>query len=140
MSIADLKARTQEIFDTVNTHDAAAAAAMFAEDAEVYDVAVARPAVGREQIARLYERHFAAIPDALVRVERLVAEGETVVAEWVSCGTHGGRLMGIPPTGKEVCTRGVSILRYRGGKVVSDTRVWDVAGLLRQIGLLPDNG
>ena len=33
--------------------------------------------------------------------------------------------------------KGVSLLRYRKNMVVTDTRVWDLAGLLRQIGLLP---
>lgn len=137
MSVADLKARTQQIFDTFNTHDAGATAAFFAEDAELRDVAVARPAVGPAQIAAIYARHFAAIPDAHVRVERLVAEGDTVAVEWTSSGTHQGTLMGIPATGKHVSFKGVSVLKYRAGVAIADIRVWDLAGLLRQIGLLP---
>lgn len=137
MSIADLKARTQQIFDTFNTHDADAAAAYFAPDAELRDVGAARPAIGPAQIAALYARHFAAFPDSHVRVDRIVAEGDTVVAEWTASGTHHGRLMGIPATGKPISFKGVSIIRYRGGLAVADTRMWDLAGLLRQIGLLP---
>jgi steroid delta-isomerase-like uncharacterized protein len=137
MSVADLKARTQQIFDTFNSHDAEAAAAFFAEDAVLYDSGVATPAVGRRKIAALYARHYAAIPDAHVHVDRMVAESDTVVAEWTSSGTHRGKLMGIPPTGKTVSFKGVSFIRYRNGVAVNDTRVWDLAGLLRQIGLLP---
>jgi steroid delta-isomerase-like uncharacterized protein len=137
MSVADLKARTQQIFDTFNTHDAEGAAALFAEDAVLYDSGVSQPAIGTQQIAALYARHYAAIPDAHVRVERMVAEADTVVVEWTSSGTHRGKLMGIPPTGKSVSVKGVSLIRYRGGLAIADTRVWDLAGLLRQIGLLP---
>ena len=46
MSVADLKARTQQIFDLFNMHDASAAAAIFAADAELHDSSVARPIVG----------------------------------------------------------------------------------------------
>jgi steroid delta-isomerase-like uncharacterized protein len=137
MSVADLKARTQQIFDMFNTHDAEATASLFAEDAVLHDSSVARPAVGPQQIAALYARHYTAIPDAHVRVDRMVAEYDTVVVEWTSSGTHRGKLMGIPPTGKRVSVKGVSLIRYRGGLAIADTRVWDLAGLLRQIGLLP---
>ena len=137
MSVADLKARTQQIFDTFNAHDAEAAAAFFAEDAVLHDIGVARPAIGPRQIAALYTKHYAAIPDAHVRVDRMVAESDTVVVEWTSSGTHRGKLMGIPPTGKAICFKGISIIRYRNGMAIADTRIWDLAGLLRQIGLLP---
>ena len=137
MSIADHKALTLRIFDTFNTHDAGATAALFAHDAVLHDVAVARPAVGREQIAGVYARHLVAIPDTLARVERMVAEGDTVVAEWTIRGTHRGRLLGIPATGRAVTIAGVSLIRFREGAPVADSRMWDLAGLLRQIGLLP---
>jgi steroid delta-isomerase-like uncharacterized protein len=137
MSIADLKARTQQIFDMFNTHDPHAAAAHFAENAELRDVAVAQPAIGPEQIAAIYARQIAAIPDSYVRVDRMVAEADTVVVEWTLSGTHRGKLMGIPPTGKQVSFKGISMIRFQKNMVVADTRVWDLAGLLRQIGLLP---
>ena len=137
MSDADLKERTLRIFDTFNTHDAGATAAYFAANAELRDVGVAGPVVGPEQIAAVYARHFAAMPDAHVRIDRLVAEGDTVVVEWTNTGTHRGRFMGIPATGKPVSFKGVSIIRYRDSMAIADTRVWDLAGLLRQIGLLP---
>lgn len=59
---ADLKARTQHIFDVFNQHDAIAAAAHFTDTAELCDVAVSRPVLGREQIAAIYARHFPAVP------------------------------------------------------------------------------
>jgi steroid delta-isomerase-like uncharacterized protein len=137
MSVADLRARTHQIFDMFNTHDPHAAAAHFAEDAELRDVAVAQPAIGPVEIAAVYARQIAAIPDSHVRVDRIVAESDTVAVEWTLSGTHRGRLMGIPATGKPVSFKGISLLRFRQNMVIADTRVWDLAGLLRQIGLLP---
>ena len=82
MSVADLKARTQQIFDLFNTHDVHAASAYFAEEAELRDVAVARPVIGPQQIAAVYARQLDAIPDSVVRIDRMVAEGDMVVVEW----------------------------------------------------------
>jgi steroid delta-isomerase-like uncharacterized protein len=140
MSVADLKARTQQLFDTINAHDAVAAAAFFAEEAVLHDSGAGQPLVGPQQIAALYARYYAAIPDAHIRVERMVAEGDTVAVEWTSSGAHRGTLLGIPPTGKYVSFKGVSLLRYRHGLVIADARLWDLAGLLRQLGLLPSQG
>lgn len=137
MSTADHKALTLQIFDTYNTRDAAATAALFAADAVLDDVAAPRRAAGREQIARVYAALLAAFPDLEVQVERMVAEGDTVVAHWTLRGTHRGPLLGIPATGRPIAVTGVSIIRFREGAPVADTRVWDYAGLLRQIGLLP---
>ena len=139
MSIADLKARTQQIFDMFNTHDPVAAAAHFADDAELRDAAIPRSVVGREAIAAVYSRNFAAFPDAHVRVDRMVAEGDTVAVEWTLAGTHRGKMMGIPATGKSICFNGISMIRFRQNMAVADTRLWDLAGLLRQLGLLPSH-
>jgi steroid delta-isomerase-like uncharacterized protein len=137
MSIADLKARTQQIFDMFNTHDPDAAAAHFAEVAELRDSAGERPIVGRQAIAAVYVRHFAAFPDSCVRVDRMLAESDTVAVEWTLTATHQGKILGFPATGKTICVKGISIIRYRGNMAVSDTRMWDLAAMLRQIGLLP---
>ena len=138
MSIADLKARTQQIVDTFNTHDPVATAAFFAPTAELRDIKLARPMLGPAQIAAAYATYLTAIPDAYVYIDRLVAEGDTVVAEWTSSGTHRGALMGIPATGKPICFKGVSIFKYRAGLVIAKTQIWDLAGVLRQLGLLPE--
>jgi hypothetical protein len=46
--------------------------------------------------------------------------------------------MNIPPTGRPINARGVSMLTVESGKVWRANYIWDVAGMLREIGLLPD--
>jgi len=46
--------------------------------------------------------------------------------------------MNIPPTGRAVAVRGTSVLTVEDGKIKRAFRIWDVAGLLRSIGLLPE--
>lgn len=138
MSIADLKAQALQLFDTFNTHDPAAVAALYAPDARLRDCAHAQPLIGCEQITAAYARLFAGLPDAHMHVERLVGEGATVSVEWTLSGNHHGRLMGIPPTGKAIACPGVSLLAFRGNSIADSRVIWDLAGLLRQLGLLAE--
>ncbi len=56
-------------------------------------------------------------------------------------GTNTGPVGAIPATGRTFKLRGVSIgRRSPEGTVVSHKDYWDLAGYLRQIGLLPDPG
>lgn len=46
--------------------------------------------------------------------------------------------MNIPATGRSVKVRGVSMMTIAGGPIQRTWRVWDLAGLLRTLGLLPE--
>lgn len=57
--------------------------------------------------------------------------------EWIMRGTHTGDLPGLPATGKGVSVRGSSIIELQDGKIRRCSDYWDMATLLRQIGLMP---
>jgi predicted ester cyclase len=67
-----------------------------------------------------------------------VAEGDRVAGQFSIRGTHAGRLLGIPPTGKPVNVGVMVIARFDShGKWVEDWACWDQLGLLQQIGVVP---
>ncbi len=76
-----------------------------------------------------------AFPDAQVKVEDLVAEGDKVVIRWTSRGTNKGNLGTIGPTGKSATMTGTDILRITGGKIQEVCINWDSLGLLQQLGV-----
>ncbi|WP_343424817.1 ester cyclase [Candidatus Amarolinea dominans] len=57
---------------------------------------------------------------------------------WTARGTHLGTLMNIPASGRHVTVRGVSTFTLQEGQITKADFIWDVAGLLRAIGLLPE--
>jgi len=61
------------------------------------------------------------------------AEGDKVVVRWTTTATHGGELMGIPPTGKQVTFTGSTIYRMADGKIVENWWAWDAMGLMQQL-------
>ena len=82
--------------------------------------------------------YLCAFPDLHFLPDEPVCRDNTVMLNWQARGTHLGTFLNIPPSGRTMQVRGVSTLKLRNGKIVEAIYVWDVAGLLRNIGLLPD--
>ena len=57
-------------------------------------------------------------PDLKIRVVRQHADGEFVISEIITEGTHLGEWLGIKPSGKKLMFTGVNIDRVVDGKIV----------------------
>jgi steroid delta-isomerase-like uncharacterized protein len=79
-------------------------------------------------------------PDYDVKAEDFIAEGDKVVKRWVFQGTQTGEFNGIPPTGRAVTMRGITVYRLAGGKVAETYWNYDVFGMLQQLGAIPAPG
>jgi steroid delta-isomerase-like uncharacterized protein len=92
---------------------------------------------GREAFKKLVTGLREAFQEMTMTVDDQFAEGEVVVTEWTSRAVHRGPLMGIPPTGKVGVTTGITVSRFAGDKIRQDHAIWDLFGLMRQIGVIP---
>ena len=80
-----------------------------------------------------------ALPDIGHTIEDQIAEGDKVVIRLRARATHKGELMGIPPTGKELTIRGISIWRIANGKIRECWVNYDALGLMQQLGVIPES-
>ena len=87
-----------------------------------------------KDLCRMYR---AAFSDLKPTVIGCWADGETVTTHWRMSGVHTGALKGISPTGAHCSVEGMSLSRYRGGRIIESWVQWDALGLLRQIGVAP---
>jgi len=78
-----------------------------------------------------------ALPDMSFRVNRMVAERDLVVVHFTVSGTNTQAGMGLPATGKKIAADGVTIFRFKDGKICEEWNVFDMLKVLRQTGLLP---
>lgn len=78
------------------------------------------------------------VPDLRRTIERTLVDGATVGLPYVETGTHEGELIGLEPTGRRFRIPGVFVGRVSDGRLVEGTDLWDVPGLLRQLGATPD--
>jgi predicted ester cyclase len=83
-----------------------------------------------KQLVSFYHMTFS---DIEMIIEDIVAEGDMVVVRWCTRARHTGGLFGIEPTGREVETSGVDMLRIQDDKVVEGWVNWDVLSLLEQV-------
>ena len=128
----------QDLLDGWNQHDAGKVAALYSADYEEEDIAAAdkhRSPIAARATMILYLRAF---PDLRLEAEDIVIQGDCAAMSWILTGTHRGTLMNIPATGRAVKVRGVSMMTLADGKIKRTCRVWDLAGLLRAFGLLPE--
>ena len=85
---------------------------------------------------------LAAFPDAVYKIEDLIAEGDRVVARWTAKGTHTGPFQGIPaehmvlPTGRAVSFGATDIYRMVDGKVAEEWNTIEQLDLMVQLGAL----
>ena len=121
-----------------NAHDVRALAAHYAPDYEEIDVARSQPQVGPDNVRRTVLYYLRAFPDFQVTLDDALVNGERVAMYWTWTGTHRGTFMNIPATGHHVRVRGSSLVTLKDGKIQRATRIWDLAGLLRDLKLLPE--
>jgi len=91
---------------------------------------------GAKQFAATYREAF---PDLQSTIEDMVAEGDKVVIRFRARGTHTGDTDAFGgPTDKRVEITGVTIKRFSDGKIVEAWTHFDVLGMMRQLGQIPN--
>jgi predicted ester cyclase len=148
MSPGEMKSLIRHLYETgINRHDAQAAAAFYAVDAQNHG-----REVGRAGMQAVFEALFSTFPDFHYRIEEATAEDDRVVCRVTMTGTHLGRptrpqafsgmLHGVAPTGRTVRVFQFHSFRLRGGEILEHEAVRDDLGMLLQLGLVqkPEQG
>jgi steroid delta-isomerase-like uncharacterized protein len=93
---------------------------------------------GREGVKELVRFYRTAFPDATVTVDDQIAEGDKVVTRYTARGTHQGDFAGMPATGRQFTSTGITIDRIEGGKIVESWNEFNQFALLQQLGAIPE--
>lgn len=78
----------------------------------------------------------AGFPDLVTVVEDCVVEGDRVATRWRSSGTHTGRMLDVPPTGRAVTVSGATFSRVEDGMITEEWVTWDPRQLLSALGVI----
>lgn len=117
-----------QLTDSLNRHDAEAAAKLFAEDALFWEPSYDEPRRGRAAVKREFEGFFAMLPDIKFTPLTLLADGDHAFHEWRYQATYQGRPIEL---------RECAVLRLNAEKLFEEVRIYfDRLTLLRQLGLL----
>ncbi|HEV2568503.1 ester cyclase [Sphingomonas sp.] len=74
-----------------------------------------------------------AVPDLAVSVDHLIGEGNLVAVRWSARGTNSVAAAGMPGTGKSIAVEGMTIFRFKDGKIVEEWSLTDRLALMRQL-------
>ena len=141
MATEENAAVVQRLFERFNEGDLDGAMALAAEDCELVDLPSGQRLQGPEGLRRWLAVFCTAGPDAHTELTNSLVAGDWVATEHVGRFTHTGPLPSpsgvIAPTGRTVELAFAEIYRLRSGRLVLLRAYYDLATLLRQLGLLP---
>jgi steroid delta-isomerase-like uncharacterized protein len=89
---------------------------------------------GPDEFIAFAEKIRSAFPDSDVVVDQAFGVDDMVAVRWTASMTHRGDGLGVPPTGRKVSIKGMTMVRMLDGKIVEGWDVWDRLGMLEQIG------
>jgi steroid delta-isomerase-like uncharacterized protein len=79
-----------------------------------------------------------ALADMRFEIEDMIAEEDKVVTRWTLSGTHREELFGVKSSGEQVGMSGIVISRVANGRIVEEWDEYDLLGLMRQLGAVPE--
>jgi steroid delta-isomerase-like uncharacterized protein len=82
----------------------------------------------------LLEAYRAAFSDFKIHSEDVIATDDAVIVRWRSSGRFTGEFMGLEPTGEEMTTTGITIYRFRDGRITEHWTEYDNLGLMSALG------
>ncbi len=92
------------------------------------------PIRGSEALKQFAYMYLAAVPDLHHEIEDQFAREDSVVSRATARGTHRGEMMGIAPSGKSIMFSMFLQHRIAGGKIVEEWVMYDLHGILQQVG------
>jgi steroid delta-isomerase-like uncharacterized protein len=95
---------------------------------------------GPEGVKGVVSMFRSGMPDLRAVVEDMIAEGDKVATRYTLEGTHEGELFGVPPTGKWLSIKSISVERVSEGRIREHWRVTDSLEMMQQLGVVPEAG
>jgi len=141
MSKENLERLDDQGMSAWNDHDADGWVSLFADDFVIHDWTIPQPIRDKEGARQYFNAWATAFPDMQVKQTSRVVGEDAVAAEVEFTGTNTGSMVmagnEVPPTNKTVMGRGSYIAHIRDGKVTEFSAHPDAAGMMMQLGLMP---
>lgn len=125
--------------DAWNRHDVESILALHTDDTVFENHTSGGLAVGKEELRRMLQGIFAALPDLHFDTRRAYFRDDVAVVEWTATATHataferGG--LTVPATGKKISWNGMDIIPMRDGLVARKDVYADSMTFLKQLGV-----
>ena len=116
-----------------NSHNPDKMLSLFTDDIVYEDVAFGEVSHGGAELRKFFLSEIEGVPDLELKLLRANIHGGHGTIEWEFSGTD----KDVFKTGKKFTVRGVSVIDLRNGKISRNLDFYDVATIMRQVGVLP---
>jgi steroid delta-isomerase-like uncharacterized protein len=116
-----------------NSHSPDKMLPVFTDDVFYEDVAFGEVSHGSAEFRKFAASEFEGVPDLELKLVRASVHNGHGTIEWTFSGTD----KGVFKTGKKFTVRGVSVIDVLDGKIARSLDFYDVATIMRQVGVLP---
>lgn len=139
MSAEENKALVRRFYEEIDKGNMGVMDELVAEDYIDHNPPPFPLAPGRAGLKQAFKLFWDATP-GYHRIEDQIAEGDKVVTRLTSIGKHTGDLPGAPATGNDMQMTSITIHRIANGKLVEKWSEKDTITLLKQIGVMKQDG
>jgi steroid delta-isomerase-like uncharacterized protein len=105
---------------------------LLAADGKVHGLG--EPLIGPAAFKPFHAAYLDAFPDLQIKIDDIIAEGNTAAFRWSATATHHGHGLGIAATGKQVRFEGMGFARFGNGKIIEAWNTFDQMTMLEQVG------
>jgi steroid delta-isomerase-like uncharacterized protein len=129
-------------FELWNQRKLEIAGDIFDDECHTYQLRSGAPVTstprGPESIKNHIAEWLSGFPDLAFTIEQMIAEEDRVSTLLSMDGTHTGHWLGIPPNGKRINIRLMTIHRLRSFKIIEDWVIVESLGFFQQLGIIPE--
>jgi len=133
--VYDYQALTRQWFEEVwCKHRHEAITELMAADVIAHGLGdAAVPFIGPEPFLAFHRKFCGAFPDLHLTVEAVVGDGDITATRFTATGTHTGKGLDLPPTGRTVNFQGMTFTRWNDGQIVEGWNLVDFPTMTRQL-------
>jgi hypothetical protein len=126
------------LFDALNAQKPTRAAQQLDSSYRGVDATRSAVTVGRSAAHAEIQTGLEAFPAPTFTLHQRLTTPSHETVLWQMEAEHEGSFLQIPATNRSVTVRGMSMLSVRDDAITRGIHLWDLAGLLRAVNLLPD--
>jgi steroid delta-isomerase-like uncharacterized protein len=93
--------------------------------------------MNKNQVRGFYQGKFSAFGTPKLEFHEILWDGDVAAIRFTMTGRHVDEFMGVPASGTAIALPGITILHFRGDRVIERFSQADMLGLLVQVGAVP---
>jgi predicted ester cyclase len=93
--------------------------------------------MNKDQVRGFYQGIFSAFDTPKLEFHEVLWDGDVASIRFTMTGRHVDEFMGVPASGTAIALPGITILHFRGDRVIERFSQADMLGLLIQVGAVP---